>query len=430
MGLALPPPPAGIERPVVGFSGGLDSTVLLHALKARYPDVRAVHVHHGLHADAGRWAAHCAEVCAQWQVPLHTVRVRVRRDAGEGLEAAARRARYAAFAEQLADGEVLALAHHRDDQAETFLLRALRGSGVDGLASMRPWRRLRQGWVWRPLLALGREDLLAYAQAHGLRWIDDPSNADVTLDRNFLRHRVMPLLRERWPQADAALARSADLAAEAVDLLDQEDARALAEARTADPHALSRPALSRLPQARRARVLRRWIEMLGLPPLPAEGVARIEAELLAARADAEAEFAWSGAIVHAWRDLLHADRAGAALPATWESPWDGRLPLVLPDGGTLSLEGAPAFDVPLRARARRGGERIVLPGRAHSHALKHVLQALGVPPWERARLPLLCDDADTVHAAGDLAYSAWFDGWLRERGARLVHVARAADDGP
>lgn len=417
--LPLPPPPQPVERVVVGFSGGLDSTVLLHALKAAGHAVRALHVHHGLHPDAARWEAHCEALCAEWQVPFASVRVQVRRDGGEGPEAAARRARYAAFAEHLGEGEVLALAHHRDDQAETFLLRALRGSGVDGLAAMRRWRPLARGAVWRPLLELSRAELLTYAQAHGLRWIDDPSNADVTLDRNFLRQRVLPLLRERWPQADVPLARAAALTAEAADLLDEEDARALAAVRTADPQALSRDALRRLPAPRRARVLRRWLAALHLPPLPAEGLARIEAELLPARQDAEAAFAWSGAVVRAWRDLLHAEAEHAPLPARWEAPWDGRLPLVLPDGGALTLEGAPALPVPLTARARRGGERIALPGRTHSHALKHVLQSLGVPPWERDRLPLLCDGEDRVLAVGDLLYAAPFDAWLRDHGARL-----------
>ena len=417
--LPLPPPPQPVERVVVGFSGGLDSTVLLHALKAAGHAVRALHVHHGLHPDAARWEAHCEALCTEWQVPFASVRVQVRRDGGEGPEAAARRARYAAFAEHLGEGEVLALAHHRDDQAETFLLRALRGSGVDGLAAMRRWRPLARGAVWRPLLELSRAELLTYAQAHGLRWIDDPSNADVTLDRNFLRQRVLPLLRERWPQADVPLARAAALTAEAADLLDEEDARALAAVRTADPQALSRDALRRLPAPRRARVLRRWLAALHLPPLPAEGLARIEAELLPAREDAGAAFAWSGAVVRAWRDLLHVEAEHAPLPARWEAPWDGRLPLVLPDGGALTLEGAPALPVPLTARARRGGERIALPGRTHSHALKHVLQSLGVPPWERDRLPLLCDGEDRVLAVADLLYAAPFDAWLRDHGARL-----------
>ncbi|GAB3090919.1 tRNA lysidine(34) synthetase TilS [Lysobacter terrae] len=406
---------------VVGLSGGLDSMALLHALsvlpEVRQRGLRALHVHHGLHADADAWQLHCEDACTQLQVPLRSVRVDVAH-AGEGLEAAARQARRAAFAGELEDGEVLALAHHRDDQAETFLLRALRGSGVDGLGSIRPVQRFGIGWVWRPLLDCARAQLQAYAQTQHLSWVEDPSNADDRFDRNFLRNRVVPLLRERWPHAADALAASAALCAQADELLDAEDARGLASSRTADPQVLSRDALLVLPAARRARVLRRWIEALGLPPLPAEGVARIEADLLPARADAEPCFQWQDAQIRAWRDLLHAARVRPVLPSSWRQAWDGAVPLALPDGSTLALRGTDAFDAPLTVQARQGGERMTLPGRAHSHTLKHVLQDLGVPPWVRERLPLLCT-ADELLAAADIAYSARFDAWLRERGARL-----------
>ena len=274
-------------------------------------------------------------------------------------------------------------------------------------------------WPRRPLLELPRSALESYAQAHGLRWIEDPSNADDAYDRNFLRRRVLPLLRERWPQADAALAASAALNAQAATLLEREDALALAQVRSADPQALSRAGLRTLAPARRARVLRRWIAALGLPPLPAQGVARIETELLDARDDAEAEFAWSGAAIRAWRDLLHAQAQSPALPGDWRAHWDGRAPLALPGGGELRLEGAPALDRACEVHARVGGERIVLPGRGHSHSLKQALQDLGVPPWERRRLPLLSRDGALL-AAADLAYAADFDRWLRERHARLV----------
>ncbi|QNP40241.1 tRNA lysidine(34) synthetase TilS [Lysobacter solisilvae (ex Woo and Kim 2020)] len=407
---------------VVGLSGGLDSVVLLHALAAlpevRQRGLRAVHVHHGLHADADAWQRYCEHACAQLQVALQSVRVAVVA-AGEGLEAAARHARHAVFADALAADEVLVLAHHRDDQAETFLLRALRGSGVDGLGAMRPWRRFAHGWLWRPLLDRRRDELHAYANAHGLQWVEDPSNADARFDRNFLRAQLLPLLRERWPHAEAGLAAAADLCAQADTLLAAEDARCLAMARTADAHVLARDALCALPAERRARVLRLWIRELALPPLPAEGIARIEAEILPARADAEPRFRWQRAEIRAWRDLLHAGQAQQPLAADWRQPWDGTTPLALPDGSRLSLSGSRGFETAVVVHARQGGERIVLPGRAHSHALKHVLQDLGIPAWVRERLPLLSDAAGELLAAADLAYSAGFDAWLRERGARL-----------
>ncbi len=407
---------------LVCLSGGLDSTALLHALahddQVRLHGLRAVHVHHGLQSAADEWASRCRLLCDSLDIELQVVAVEVDRHSGEGLEAAARKARYCAFERSLGEHEVLVTAHHRDDQAETFLLRALRGSGPDGLAAMRPWRKFAAGWHWRPLLDTARSELLAYADHHGLAWVEDPSNEDLHHSRNFLRQRVLPLLRERWPQLDAAFARSAVLSADAVELLARDDALGLAMAQTLDPYAVSASALLQLDTLRRARVLRRWIDQLGFPPLPGEGVAQIETDLLPARADARARFEWSGAVIERWRDLLHVQYLQAPLPADWSVEWDGRGPLVLPGGALLQLEGATALPTPLRVFARRGGERITLPGRTQSRTLKNVLQQLGIPPWEREVLPLL-SAGDGLVAVADLAYSDGFDAWLRAAGARL-----------
>ena len=165
-------------------------------------------------------------------------------------------------------------------------------------------------------------------------------------------------------------------------------------------------------------------QRLSLPPLPAQGVARIESDLLTAAADDDASFAWHGVVVRRWRDLLHAGPQREPLSRAWEAQWDGRSPLGLPGGGQLQLEGSDGFDRPVRVHARQGGERIVLPGRSHSHALKHVLQDLGVPPWVREQLPLLSDADGVLLAAGDLVHSAAFDAWLRTRGSRLAWSIR------
>jgi tRNA(Ile)-lysidine synthase len=409
-GVMLLPQP-GPPRPVLaGFSGGLDSSVLLQLLAASpsaHAGLRAIHVHHGLQLQADAWAAHCEATCATLGVPLRVVRVEIPRDSGLGPEGAARAARHAAFAAALQDDEVLALAHHRDDQAETFLLRALRASGPDGLAAMPPWRRHGRGWLWRPLLVSGRDAQRA-------------SNADIAPDRNFLRHEVLPLLQRRWPQAGGALARSAGLCAEATELLDTQDAQALVDVAGATPDTLDVSGLLALPAPRRARVLRRWIATLGLPSLPASGLVAIESELLPAAPAAQAQFAWSGAAVRRWRGLLHAGPQRPPLPEGWDCEWDGATPLALPGGGTLQLHGVARFEAPLRVHARRGGERIVLPGRDHAHALKHVLQDLGVPPWLRERLPLLSSADGTLLAAADLASAAPFDAWLRAHQASLA----------
>ena len=421
MSLTLPAAP-GNGPVAVAFSGGLDSTVLLHlaaadaALRAR--GLRALHVDHGLHADSARWAQSCGDACAALGIGFESVRVVVR-DQGEGLEAAARAARHAAFRAQQRDGELIALAHHRDDQAETLLLRLLRGSG-DGLGAMRVLRPFGRGQLWRPLLAVARAELHAYALEHGLRWVEDPSNASERHDRNFLRHQVMPVLQRRWPGADAGFALSAGLLATQEDLLAAEDAKHLAQVQGLDPASLSVPALMAQPPGWRDRVLRRWVAGLGLPMLPAQALRTIGSEVLPARADSRAKFAWSGAVIHRWRDLLHAGRQLAPLPEGWSATWDGLQPLALPGGGLLELSPAVAFDTPVRVGARQGGERLVLPGRSHSSPLKHVLQDLGVPPWQRACLPLLFSPNGELLAAGDVALSGRLQHWLTDRAARLA----------
>jgi tRNA(Ile)-lysidine synthase len=411
---------------LVALSGGLDSVALLDLLAGddacRTRGLRALHVHHGLHPDADAWVAHCRDLCESLGVPLEVRRVDVPRDSGLGPEAAARQARRAAFAEVLRPGECIALAQHRDDQAETFLLRALRASGPDGLAAIRPWRRFAGGWMWRPLLETPRAALRRHAESRGLRWIEDPANADPSLDRNFLRHRVLPLLRERWPHADAAFARAAALSAEASDLLIAQEGDLLAEVREEIGPGLSVPALRALPAARRARLLRHWVAARGWPPLPAGGVARIEADLLSADDEdgRTPAFAWHGVEIRRWRDGLHAVDPRHALPGDWSCHWDGRAPLTLPNGDRLELRGADGFPTPLLAHARRGGERILLPDRDHHHSLKHVLQEQDVPPWERERMPLLSTDEGHLLAAGDRIRSAGFEHWLQRVDARLI----------
>lgn len=423
--MVLSSPQAPGTGPIaVALSGGLDSTVLLHllaedaAICAR--GLRALHVDHGLHPESPQWALACAAACEALGVAFESRRVVVTA-AGEGLEAAARAARHQALLDWQYEGELIALAHHQDDQAETVLLRLLRGSG-DGLAAMRPLRAFGRGALWRPLLAVPRAELHRFAQARGLAWIEDPSNASEGHDRNFLRQHVLPVLAGRWPQAADALARSAGLLAVQGQLLDGEDTRRLARVQGLDPASLSVPTLLAQSPGWRDRLLRAWIRGLGLPPLPGDALQTLADDVLSARGDRVAEFRWSGSVIRRWRDLLHAERARAPLPPDWSASWDGQSPLLLPGGGCLALEPAQAWDAPVQARARAGGERIIQPGREHSHELKHVLQDLGVPPWERARLPLLFAADGELLAAGDLVMSARLRSWLGARQARLRHT--------
>ena len=433
--------PLSGQRLLVGLSGGLDSTVLLHALASdpqlRAGGLRAIHVHHGLHPDADQWARHCAQLCASLAVELVLEHVQVARDSGTGLEASARAARYAGFERRLAPGECLVLAHHRDDQAETVLLRLLRASASGGLAAMMPSRDFAGGLLLRPLLETPRTQLLDYARAQGLEWMEDTSNLDESMDRNFLRLRVLPLLRERWPQADAALARSAALLADDARLLREGARQRLETLRQHDATTLSVAALLQLEPAWRTRVLREWLSALRVPALPGDAFAIIDSDLLNASPDAAAQYRWAGMVLRRWRDQLHVETQRDALASDWSCNWHGRGSLLLPTGDSLLFENdVPADDVlPGSAaelaeavndsfhgfvvHARHGGERIGLPGRTHSSTLKNLLQETDVPPWQRERIPLLQSEDGELLAAGDRIISGRLEQFCRKHSVRL-----------
>lgn len=394
----------------VGWSGGMDSTVLVHLLaqlpEARARGLRALHVDHRLDPASTSWAEHCRLVATRLDLPLEIVVVNV--PATADLENAARRARYAAFAARLRPGEILALAHHADDQAETVLLKLLRAAGPEGLGGMRRLRPFAAGQVWRPLLDCDRSALAAYARAHALHWIEDPSNADTRRDRNFLRHVILPALQLRWPQARRALGHSARWARAAAEYLRDEAATTLARLRGTDPSTLAWQPWLALPPALRDPVLRLWLRELGQPEPSFGQLAELEHQLRHAAADRAASVRYAGVELRRYRQYLFVLAAQPPVPSDWEARWDGR-PLALPAGGTLTLTPATVLAEPLRVTYRRGGERLCLAGGRHRRALRVLLQEAGIPPWQRGRLPL-------IHAGTELL--AVGDRWLSEAGRR------------
>ena len=409
----------------VGFSGGADSTALLHALahtpQARGRGLRALHVDHGLHENSGRWAEHCARFCEALDVPIEIVRVQVEAGRGEGLEAAARHARHAAFAKRLRPGEWLTLAHHRDDQVETVLLKLLRGAGPHGLAGMRERRPLAQGTLWRPLLEMPREMLREYAAAHDLAFIEDPSNADTRLSRNFLRAEVLPRLHAHWPQALDSIVHTAALCRQTADHLDALAASALQSLRRGRG-TLEAPGWSTLPDALRPLVLERWLHEQGLRAPTHVQVAELRRQVTEAREDHVPRIAWPGTEVRVWRGALHAMPPPGEIPEGWESAWRGE-PLQLPGGGTLVLEDASGkssrhpLDASLRVNFRRGGERIKPAGDAHTRELRDLLQRAGIPPWQRPRIPLIFRDNEIL-AVADLWASETGRSYFEQIGAK------------
>lgn len=385
----IPPLPerAAGARVLVAYSGGLDSTVLLHALASRgTPGLIAVHVHHGLQAAAEDWVQGCAGFCSGLSVPMILCRATVAADAATGPEAAARDARYALLRAQMQAGDLLITAHHRDDQAETVLLRLLRGAGVHGLAAMRPLTAFAPGRLWRPLLEQPRAALRAYAERHQLRWIDDPHNSAPRYTRSWLRHEVMPGLRARFAQTDPSLARAARLAAEAADVLDERAADD--HAQIARGEALSVSKLLALTTARRHNLIRWWLHRQGFRAPFADHLDHVDTELLGADAAASPRLAWPGCELRRYRDHLQAMPPLPELPGSDWGTWSSEARFLLP-GMAGTLEASEPPPIPLTIRRARAGEAFRPAGATHSRTLRNRFQELGVPPWLRARIPVI-----------------------------------------
>ncbi|MGC1547666.1 MAG: tRNA lysidine(34) synthetase TilS [Rhodanobacter sp.] len=398
----------------VAYSGGPDSTALLHALAqlpaVRAQGLRALHVNHGLHADSASWAAHCQDFCESLELPCEVLRVQVETHRGEGLEAAARRARYAAFEKALHANEWLLLGHHRDDQAETVLLKLLRGAGPEGLGGMRAQRPLGHGQLWRPLLHdISRMQLHSYIEAHRLPCIDDPSNSDTRLARNHLRHEILPRLAHHWPQAVDSILHSAALTRAATDTLRTQWLAALDTLRDPATDSLHVPGWLALDAALRDPLLDHWLYTRGLPAPTTAQRRQIERQCLARDGQLPC-VRWHGAELHIWKDRLWAIPPQLPIDPLWEAYWLGES-LLLPGGGQLSLRDATThLPSPLQVRLRRGGERIKPVGDAHTRELRDLFQQGQVPPWRRHALPLLYAGDELVAVA---------DRWLSERGTAI-----------
>ena len=392
-------PPA--RRVLIGYSGGMDSHVLLHlaqCCQSDRPDLAlcAVHVDHGIHADSGQWARHCEAVCADLDLPFRLMSVTVTNDASVGPEASARRARYGQFSQAMQEGDYLILAQHADDQAETFLLQALRGSGPDGLASIPRRREFAGGWLCRPLLACTQQQLSDYASLHGLRWIEDPSNQDDSFDRNFLRQQVLPLVASRWPALNHTLSRSASRCGAASQLLLSMASEELSLTRTGSGNELDVGRLRALGQERMYNVLRLWVRENGYPLPALKHLKQVESDLLHSDPDTVGrvslgEFEFRRFKQHLF--LLPPQPAPAAFMHEWLPPYaDLHIPEI---DLTLTREDCIAQGLLLPEResvlvqSRAGGELIRIGEPAFHKSVKKVLQESRVPPWVRDRVPLL-----------------------------------------
>ncbi len=402
----------------VAYSGGVDSHVLLHLLAQTYfaKRVVALHADHGWHKDSNQWAEHCAVTCKILGVPFRSTTLEIADRGGYGLEAAARNARYQWFAQEVGSN-VLLTAHHQNDQAETFLLRALRGAGSAGLGAIKSDVQLGNMRVLRPLLETARSEIERYAQAYNFKWVQDDANEDLHFARNYLRHKIFPVLQKRWPAAATLLARAASLSQQSQAVLNEIGDQDLSLCRSKDVAGVlyrQRPllisVLCELTPARRNNVLRYWWHDVSLK-MPSEKIMHTIEQTFFNNNNAKSGcVSWGNTSLHAYRNALFLlPRNLPPLPQLrlWKM---AERPILKQPSGTIIANGFPENAV-VNVRPRNEGERVRLPGRSHRHSLKKLYQSAGVPPWERDLLPLLELNGESIYAFGIGALAAWPGSW-------------------
>lgn len=395
----------------VAYSGGLDSQVLLHALSCMLPKkrLRVIHVNHGWHADSIKWANICRDNCEKLGIYCNIVPIDARPKSGESPEAYARAARYGAIAKLVPTGDYLLTAHHRNDQAETFLLQLLRGAGLKGLISMPFCQVFSKAYLIRPLLDFTRSELYEYAQVYQLTWIEDDSNMDLRFNRNYIRHQVFPLIQQRWPQADKTIARAAANLAEAHSLLDEIAYQDWCMVQGSAPNMIIISSLKKLSAKRRTNVLRYWLSQLHCA-LPSQKQLQQIEFLLESRMDASPQVNWGDIQLRRYRDYIYAlnlvenEKILKRSLITWKLGQTVALPTldqlttkqVFGAGLNYSLLNERQVDVTFR----QGGERFYASNRQGSHPLKKLFQEWGIPPWQRNKVPLIYYQKELIAVAG------------------------------
>jgi tRNA(Ile)-lysidine synthase len=406
--------PAEAGGLVVALSGGPDSVALLRATATlgksfRALPLRALHVDHGLQTAAADFRAACMRLCEQLRIPLRIVAAPVSREAGLSIEAAARAARYAALKLEMQPRECLLTAHHREDQAETLLLQALRGAGVKGMSAMPVCRPFGAGWHVRPLLDVAHSDLLQFSELEPTASID-PMNQDLRFDRVYLRTAVWPLIEKRWPGAATTLTRAARHMAEAQQLLETAAGADVRNLRDGD--ALSIPGLRALSPLKRVNAVRLWLSQEGLEAPSTARLAEALRQVFDAGVDHQPAIVWGHQALRRYRQRLFVTRADPPRMQAAQSwiaaegsavdlgPGLGNLTWIA-QRGAIAAQRLPASVV---VRRRDGGETLKPASSAKTQTVQHLCQTLGVLPWMRDALPLVFV-GDELIAVADL----WLD---------------------
>lgn len=374
-----------IKKLVIAFSGGLDSTVLLHLLHKQKYKIIAVHVNHNISPNALAWEAHCKTICEQLHIEYHSHQIDCRAN-----EAEAREQRYAVLSQYVDKQTALLTAHHADDQAETVLLQLMRGSGVAGLAAMPQIRPFADGWLYRPLLATTRAELEAYANQHQLSWITDESNFDINYERNFVRHELLPFIEKRWSAAQKLLNRTAEHAKEAGAILNEVAAEDFKHISISN-NQIDLNRLNSLSTERQGNVLRYWLKHQAQIIPEQKQLQEIFNNIIASRHDAEPCIQFNEWEIRRHKNTLYLLQPQSAI-MPFRIEWDIKKDLVLPyDLGILKAKDYHQFieQAPLTVCNRQPGLTLLIEGRQGHHKLKHLFQEWGVPVWERDRVVLV-----------------------------------------
>jgi len=385
---------AHLKKLIIAYSGGLDSTVLLHLLanhafiKKHYA-LKAIHINHHLSRKANRWAAHCQNMAKNLNVDYAGYDIYLDKNVQQSLEAQAREKRYAIFEQWMTKKTALVTAHHQDDQAETVLLQLMRGTGITGLAAMPACKTLNEGLLLRPLLPYSREALMQYAKTYQLNWIDDESNFDTSFDRNYLRHDILPLFIKRWPQAAELLSRTARHAAASQVLLDDLAQHDLANI---DKNYLDINVLKHLKLDRQKNCIRYWLKLKANLILEEKQLITLIDNVILSRHDAMPCMAFGDILIRRFKNQLHLVEFHQPIDTQWFQLWDLKDDLNLPFGlGILKSKDYQRYlsEAPLMVCFRTPGLRVLIRGRDGHRKLKHLMQEWEVPTWERESLPLV-----------------------------------------
>ena len=389
-----------IKSMTVALSGGVDSVVLLHLLhqlqKTHHFTLKASHVHHGLSKNADKWVKFCEKLCAKLSISLDVNYIQLPQKKSLGMEGEARRLRYEKLLQSKTD--LVVLAHHEDDQAETFLLQLIRGAGVKGLSSMAHFDDRRR--LWRPLLNASRTDIESYAKKHQLKWIEDESNLNTDFDRNFIRSKILPILKNRFTHIIKVISRSASHLAEAQHLLDdlaELDLKSYLKSSNYK-RKLQVKTLEKLSLSRAKNVLRYWLEINDQLMPSKDLLDECLRQVLIAKKDATIKIQLSKDFeIRRYKDEIYIVKKNKNKEKNYAIIWQGESEILLPNGAQLNFKKVKGSGInfkfldhqKLKIRNRQGGEFFKPDSKRPTKKIKQLLQESDLPPWEREFFPMI-----------------------------------------